>query len=1201
MPTTWFRYRSVLAVSLFFPWFPSVPTPSPEPQSPAVTAAAHGGVEPQALQAAGPAREEPLVLPGVVIEEIPKGSALEKAGLQVGDVILSWERLPNPPANPEGAQGELSSYFDWLELEVEQVPRGAVVLRGRRGGEPFGLKVEPGLWEAKVRPVLTGLLEEMYLAGQSQLAAGHVEAAVQAWSSVAKRVGHEGDGNLRTWFALRIGDTWEEQTRWEKAIETFREALDISDDFSAQVVILEALGVAHDMKNEHEAAEKVLMSGFEIRQKLSQESLGLARSLNYLARVASHRGEADRALAYSLRALQINERLAPGSLNVAKSLSNLGTLAWGRGDLSGAHAYDLRALQINEQLAPESLEVANSWNNLGAWAFDRGDLGLAESYFSRALSLRERLAPQSLELAQSLNNLGVVATSRGDLDRSAAYFLRSLRINEQLAPQSLSLAANLNNLGVQAMSRGDFSRAHAYLLATLHIEEQLAPQSLAVATTFNNLGNVAAENGDLVLANEYNLQALRIRRRLAPQSLSVANSLYNLGRQAQDQGSLARAYAYYSEALSIQERLAPDSLDLASSLAGLATVALRRRELNSAFNFYRRALRISEQHAPKSLSVAIYLKHLGAVASARGEADRANGFYAQALEALENQLSKLGSSYEVQADFRTKHQGYWQDALALFLTQGRTADAFRALERFRAQTFLTMLAERDTAFTADIPEELDRERRRLGVQYDRTLKKLALLNPRDNGEEIEATRRELKELDDEAGDIEVRIRQASPRLAALQYPKPLDATEAQQALDPGTLLLSYCVGKESTVLFALSPSGDLDVKIVPLGEAALRSQVKQLLSLTREAIQGSALGAIRQQRLLAASRELYTELLGPVAERIAASERLLILPDGPLHALPFAALARDVGVDGTANGFQYLAEWKPTHVALSATVFAELKQRRRPAGESQAPFQLAAFGDPVYPQSLKSKGVAVAALPTGAGAIAQVDVPRGDPVVRSAAERGVFDWQPLPYTRHEVEGIARLFPEGTARTFLGPEALEERIKSLDPKTRILHLAAHGYTDEHLPSSSFVALTIPEDTNPAAADTNRDNGLLQVWEIFEKVRLDADLVVLSACDTALGEEQGGEGLIGLTRAFQYAGARTVMASLWSVQDQATSELMIRFYKHLRAGLSKDEALRQAQIELIRGPIEVVDEKGEKTLLDATAPYYWAGFQVYGDWQ
>jgi CHAT domain-containing protein len=224
-----------------------------------------------------------------------------------------------------------------------------------------------------------------------------------------------------------------------------------------------------------------------------------------------------------------------------------------------------------------------------------------------------------------------------------------------------------------------------------------------------------------------------------------------------------------------------------------------------------------------------------------------------------------------------------------------------------------------------------------------------------------------------------------------------------------------------------------------------------------------------------------------------------------------------------------------------------------------------------------------------------------DPTVRSAAERGIFDWPPLPYTRREVEGIASLFPEGTVRTFLGAEALEEQIKSLDRDTRILHIAAHGHTDEHLPSSSFIALTIPEGVTRDDTESERDNGLLQVWEIFEHVRIDADLVVLSACESGLGQELGTEGLIGLTRAFQYAGARSVVASLWSVADQSTSELMIRFYRHLRDGLSKDEALRAAQIELIRGPIEVTDADGRKVRIDASAPYYWAAFQIFGDWQ
>ncbi len=208
----------------------------------------------------------------------------------------------------------------------------------------------------------------------------------------------------------------------------------------------------------------------------------------------------------------------------------------------------------------------------------------------------------------------------------------------------------------------------------------------------------------------------------------------------------------------------------------------------------------------------------------------------------------------------------------------------------------------------------------------------------------------------------------------------------------------------------------------------------------------------------------------------------------------------------------------------------------------------------------------------------------------------MVDFPPLPYTRREIEGIAGLYPSEAVRTYLGAEATEERAKSFGRETRILHFATHGGVDDRFPLDSFVALTIPEEHAG-----ERDNGLLQAWEIFERVRLDADLVVLSACRSALGKELGGEGLIGLTRAFQYAGARTVAATLWSVADRATAELMIRFYRHLRDGKPKDAALRAAQIDLISDPIQVRDETGQTVAMDASAPYYWAAFQLIGDWQ
>jgi CHAT domain-containing protein len=188
----------------------------------------------------------------------------------------------------------------------------------------------------------------------------------------------------------------------------------------------------------------------------------------------------------------------------------------------------------------------------------------------------------------------------------------------------------------------------------------------------------------------------------------------------------------------------------------------------------------------------------------------------------------------------------------------------------------------------------------------------------------------------------------------------------------------------------------------------------------------------------------------------------------------------------------------------------------------------------------------------------------------------------LPSTRIEVDAIARLYP-GVTQAYLGNDATEERAKSVGTDARYLHFACHGILDGQFPLDSALALTVPE--RPAEG---QDNGLLQAWEIYERVRIDADLVTLSACETALGKQMGGEGLIGLTRAFQYAGARSILASLWAVSDESTADLMRRFYTHLKAGETKDEALRDAQLELIRGG-------------KYAHPYHWAAFEIIGDWR
>jgi CHAT domain-containing protein len=166
---------------------------------------------------------------------------------------------------------------------------------------------------------------------------------------------------------------------------------------------------------------------------------------------------------------------------------------------------------------------------------------------------------------------------------------------------------------------------------------------------------------------------------------------------------------------------------------------------------------------------------------------------------------------------------------------------------------------------------------------------------------------------------------------------------------------------------------------------------------------------------------------------------------------------------------------------------------------------------------------------------------------------------------------------------LGAQANEARLKGIGKGVRYIHIAAHGIVDERVPLNSALALTIPAD-----GAQQGENGLLQAWEIFDQMQIDADLVTLSACDTGLGTELSGEGLIGLTRAFQYAGAHSIVASLWSVADESTADLMRRFYGYLNAGRSKDEALRAAQIDLIRSSA-------------FAHPFHWGAFTLIGDWR
>jgi len=1053
---------------------------------------------------------------GIVVEEVGKGSALEKAGLRSGDLLLAWERRPDPPGNPQGGQGKIRTVFDWLWVRTEQAPRGTVRLHGEREGVATTFEVPKGFeWDARVRPWMAADLLKTYLEGRQRIEAGDVEGGVALWELFLPRV----EPGLKCWLLVQVSEARSQGGQRDEARSALQAALAEAQDAQTRVTLWEALGESDQYAGEMARAEASFRSARKIGETTWGESLQLARTITKLGNL-----------------MQVQRRL---------------DAAW---------QLQSRALEIRQRWAPDSLEVAASLHELFWVAVKQEDPEAMSGLLRRALAIQERWPPDSLAMADTLNDLGILATQLGRHAEAVEALQRALVILEQRAPESIQMATSLGRLGHAARLLGDEEYATEMLQRALMIREKLAPESIGTASLLFNLGAIARERGDLFVAENFFQRALAIHEKAVPDGIGVAGGLNSLGTIARMRSDLDRAWNLHSRALEISEQ-AFSHFDVAFSLSCLGTVAEARGALTLALDLHQRALAVYERWAPASIEKTLTLQELGRLNRRLGRSDQAAQLLSQAVDALESQVGRLGGSHDLQANFRASHEEVYRDAIAVELARGHAAKAFHLVERSRARSFLELLAERDLAFSGEIPAALERSRRDNAARYDQTLHELERWTPNAGEKSQEAIYRELGRLRREHDEIAAEIRKASPRLAELRQPQPLDLASAQKALDPGTLALSYSIGKEQTTLFAVTREGGLQVKTLPLGEEQLRRDVEELLKQARS-----------QEAPVNLAHSLYRSLIDPVADLVEHSQRLLILPDGPLHRLPFGALVRD-----TKGRAQYLVEWKPLHTALSLTVYATLRAASRPAVAPANRARLVAFGDPSYPEN-----------PVPAGEIR-------DPIRRSRglSPRG-FNWEALPYSRREVERIAAVYPD--AHLYLGKDATEERAKSVGRDARVLHFATHGYLDDRTPLDSALVLTIPEDLSPG-----RDNGLLQVWEIFESVRLDADLVVLSACESALGRELSGEGLIGLTRAFQYAGARSVVASLWDVTDQTTAELMARFHHHLAAGLPKDEALRAAQIELIRTPVRITTANDRAVEMDASAPFFWAAFQLFGDWR
>jgi CHAT domain-containing protein/Tfp pilus assembly protein PilF len=1120
---------------------------------------------------------------GVVVETVSPGEAAALAGLRIGDVLLRWESAGSGP--PAG--GVFTSPFDLRPVLMAQDAAGPVALEIERDGRTVRITVPTSNWGLQTRPRFSGDDLDRYVDAEKTAGAGDRAGAAGILLDIAERA-ERGNASPEhvAWLLQRAARHIGEAGRWEEAAPIVDRAAGLAAEAGRLDLVWALRNAEGDLllrASRYEEAARAYEEAIAAQERLDPESLALVSSLTGLGRVAQSREDLDAAAEHFTRSLAMNERLAPGSLSVAAGLQNLAVNAQARERYAEAVELYRRALQIRERLAPGTLMVAMILHNLGHLEFQRGDLDASDRYNRMALEIRERLDPGGLDVANSLNGIANLMSERGDQAEAERLTRRSLEIRERLAPGSLVVATSLGNLGRLAMLRRDFVTAEGLYRRSLEIRERLAPGGAAVASTVLQLGIVAElSRGDYAEAEALFRRALAIHERIAPGGLAVAMCLNAVGVSAMHRGDLASAEEPLHRALEIRERLAPGTLDVASSLHNLGDLAFLLGDLDKARDLFERALGIRKRLAPRSFAEADSAAGLARVHRRAGRPDAALAGLLAAIEALEVQEESLGGIQEDRIEFRARNMEVYRDAIDLLVESGRLSEALHLLERSRARTLAALLAERDAFLADEAPPELEGERRRAAADYDRTQEAVARMSPERDADRIQEHLDRLHALRRRLGEIGETIRRQSPRLASLRYPKPLDLAGVRRALDPGTVLLAYSVAESAARLFVADATGLARVEALSISRAGLDAQVREF----RRSVEGSAAGGAAAEEARRRGADLYRLLAAPAAPEIRRARRLLIVPDGPLHALPFAALVR------TEGRGEYLIEWKPLHVVVSVTVYAELRKgaARRTAREGPV---LVAFGDPRFP------GAAGGAAPAGPGEKASA--------IRAVLPSWRDEIRPLAASREEVESIGGLYGS-EALLLLGAAATEVRAKQAGRGPRLLHFATHALVDERSPLDSAIVLSLPESPEQPG-----QNGLLQAWEVFEEMRIDADLVTLSACETALGKELAGEGMIGLTRAFQYAGARSVLASLWNVADRSTAGLMKRFYGHLRSGKPKDEALRAAQIDLIRARRPQGGEDGAESPRGVgrlakgpppgprASPFHWAAFVLNGDWR
>jgi len=878
-----------------------------------------------------------------------------------------------------------------------------------------------------------------------------------------------------------------------------------------------------------------------------------------------------------------------------------------------------KSLEYYEQTLPlfravgDKRRESDTLNSIGG-AYDvLGNLPKALEYYRQALSLVSHGREPGLAGLQGaiLSNIGKIYNDLADWQKALEHYYQALS-NFRGIGEKRREAITLHNIGSAYFSLGEKEKSLDYYQQALVLRRATGDKA-GEASTLTSIGLAHAFAGAASQALESYRQALPLRK-AAGDRLGEATTLDYVGMAYASLGEQAKALDYHQQALELRKAVG-DVRGEGFTLSNLGFLYTLSGQWEKATEYYNGALSVfrrigDRQHEANALyGLARTERNRGNLAEAREHIEAA-------LSLFEDVRANAGAG-QLRASYMASKQDAYQFRIGLLMemhrlepTKGHDAVALQTSERARARSLLEMLAEAHADIRQGVDAALLERERNLKQQLNaKAERQIRLFGQKGSQDQLAQLNKELSALEEEYQQVQAELRKKSPAYTALTQPQPLSLEEIQQQLDPNTMLLEYSLGEERSYVWAVTRDS------LKTYELPKREQIEKAARLVYDSLTArskSKAGENAQQKqeriaqtnsqLLDASKELSQMVLGPIGSELGA-ERLVVVTDGALQYVPFAALpvpAKSLVVSSqlsvaktstpsagqvtTNNGRRTTTTYRALiqdHEIISLPSASALAiQRQGLRNRKPAPNAVAVIADPVFSAADERLG---AQAKTGAARQAQGDGAASTRIIEHLADDSGLVIRRLKFTRQEADRILAEAPRAKNLRAIDFKANRATATSGElSKYRYVHFATHGYIDSERSDLSAIVLSLVD------AEGKPQDGFLRVLDIYN-LNLPAELVVLSACETGLGKEIKGEGLVGLTRGFMYAGARRVVVSLWNVNDKATAELMARFYRGmLRENKTPAAALRTAQMEMSRQR-------------QWQSPYYWAAFVLQGEWK